>query len=68
MCTEYDWREARSDRSDACDLSHSEAVGVAESREARHDRTAALALVPYGAWCAFATAPNASIARRNSGT
>ncbi|MFF7241877.1 tryptophan-rich sensory protein [Streptomyces collinus] len=46
------------------DLSTAELI----HRTARHDRTAALALVPYGAWCAFATALNASIARRNPGT
>jgi tryptophan-rich sensory protein len=34
-------------------------------RTARVDRTAARALVPYAAWCCFATALNASIVRRN---
>jgi translocator protein len=34
-------------------------------RTARHDRTAARTLLPYAAWCLFATALNASIARRN---
>ncbi|MFE1753155.1 TspO/MBR family protein [Streptomyces anandii] len=34
-------------------------------RTARVDRTAALALAPYAAWCCFATALNASIVRRN---
>jgi benzodiazapine receptor len=34
-------------------------------RTARHDPAAARALVPYAAWCLFATALNASIARRN---
>ncbi|MFD9093311.1 TspO/MBR family protein [Streptomyces collinus] len=46
------------------DLSTAELI----NRTARHDRTAALALMPYAAWCAFATALNASIARRNPGT
>jgi tryptophan-rich sensory protein len=31
----------------------------------RIDRLAAAALLPYAGWCAFATALNASIARRN---
>ncbi|MFJ7147063.1 TspO/MBR family protein [Streptomyces sp. NPDC100445] len=35
-------------------------------RTARTDRTAARALLPYAAWCGFATALNASIVRRNS--
>ncbi|MET8582290.1 TspO/MBR family protein [Streptomyces collinus] len=43
------------------DLSTAELI----NRTARQDRTAALALMPYAAWCAFATALNASIARRN---
>jgi tryptophan-rich sensory protein len=34
-------------------------------RVARGDRTAAAALAPYAAWCLFATALSASIARRN---
>jgi tryptophan-rich sensory protein len=34
-------------------------------RTARHDRAAAAALIPYAAWCAFATALNAAIAKRN---
>jgi translocator protein len=34
-------------------------------RTARHDPVAARALVPYAAWCLFATALNASLARRN---
>lgn len=34
-------------------------------RTARADRTAATALLPYAAWCLFATALNADIARRN---
>lgn len=34
-------------------------------RTARVDRTAARILLPYTAWCCFATALNASIARRN---
>jgi tryptophan-rich sensory protein len=33
---------------------------------ARADRTAGLLLVPYAAWTGFATALNASIARKNS--
>ncbi|WP_317447758.1 tryptophan-rich sensory protein [Streptomyces collinus] len=37
-------------------------------RTAHYDRTAALTLMPYAAWCAFATALNASIARQNPGT
>ncbi len=35
-------------------------------RTARVDRTAALGMIPYAAWCTFATALNASIARRNT--
>jgi tryptophan-rich sensory protein len=35
-------------------------------RTARHDRAAAAALIPYAAWCLFATALNASIAARNT--
>ncbi|MCX4757218.1 TspO/MBR family protein [Kitasatospora purpeofusca] len=58
---------------------HSPAAGVAGTllldlsnadlirRTARTDRTAATALLPYAAWCAFATALNAEIARRNPG-
>ncbi|GLW73841.1 TspO and MBR-like protein [Kitasatospora phosalacinea] len=34
-------------------------------RTARHDPAAATALVPYAAWCLFATALSASLARRN---
>ncbi|MFF4578850.1 TspO/MBR family protein [Streptomyces sp. NPDC001389] len=34
-------------------------------RTARTDPTAAACLVPYAAWCAFATALNTAIARRN---
>ncbi|MER6331184.1 tryptophan-rich sensory protein [Streptomyces sp. NPDC001034] len=33
----------------------------------RVDRTAAAALIPYAAWCAFATTLNADIVRRNGG-
>jgi benzodiazapine receptor len=36
-------------------------------RTARHDPAAARALIPYAAWCLFATALNASIAARNTG-
>ncbi|MFC9283439.1 TspO/MBR family protein [Streptomyces collinus] len=46
------------------DLSTAELI----HRTARHDRTAALVLLPYAAWCAFATALNASIVRRNADT
>ncbi|MDF5753047.1 TspO/MBR family protein [Spongiactinospora sp. TRM90649] len=35
-------------------------------RAARSDRTAGALLLPYAAWTAFATALNASIARRNA--
>lgn len=35
-------------------------------RAARIDRTASAALIPYAAWCTFATALNADIARRNT--
>ncbi|MFI6899185.1 TspO/MBR family protein [Streptomyces sp. NPDC050256] len=35
------------------------------ARAAKADRTAALALVPYAAWCGFATFLNAELARRN---
>jgi tryptophan-rich sensory protein len=34
-------------------------------RTAQVDRTAARALLPYTAWCGFATALNASLVRRN---
>ncbi|MTD16943.1 tryptophan-rich sensory protein [Nakamurella sp. YIM 132087] len=37
-------------------------------RAAALDRRAAIALAPYPAWCAFATALTVAIARRNSGT
>ncbi len=43
------------------DLSNAQLI----SRTARADPTAAAALLPYAAWCAFATALNVSIARRN---
>lgn len=36
-------------------------------RTADVDRTAARALLPYAAWCGFATALNAAIVRRNPG-
>jgi benzodiazapine receptor len=45
----------------ALDLSNADLV----RRVGRHDRTAAAALLPYAAWCLFATALNAAIARRN---
>ena len=42
------------------------ALNVRLVREAgRRDRTAGKALLPYAAWCGFATALNASIWRRN---
>ncbi|MFF3976239.1 TspO/MBR family protein [Streptomyces sp. NPDC001828] len=41
------------------DLSNAELI----RRTARSDRAAAKALLPYAAWCAFATALNSSIAR-----
>ncbi|MFE0684372.1 tryptophan-rich sensory protein [Streptomyces sp. NPDC058961] len=34
-------------------------------RTARLDRRAAQTLLPYAVWCAFATALNASIVRKN---
>jgi tryptophan-rich sensory protein len=43
------------------DLSNAELI----RRTARTDPRAAAALVPYALWCAFATALNADIARRN---
>lgn len=43
------------------DLSNAELI----RRTARTDPQAAAALVPYALWCAFATALNADIARRN---
>jgi len=43
------------------DLSNAELI----RRMARTDPRAAAALVPYALWCAFATALNADIARRN---
>jgi tryptophan-rich sensory protein len=41
------------------------ACGRLIRRTARTDPRAAAALVPYALWCAFATALNADIARRN---
>ena len=35
--------------------------------EARSNRVAGAALVPYAAWCGFATALSAAVARRNRG-
>lgn len=43
------------------DISNAELI----RRSARADTTAALALVPYAAWCGFATALSLSVARRN---
>ncbi|MFD8685968.1 TspO/MBR family protein [Streptomyces sp. NPDC059651] len=43
------------------DVSNAEFIG----RVAKADRTAALALTPYAAWCGFATLLNADIRRRN---
>lgn len=45
------------------DLSNADLI----RRAARTDPTAAAALTPYAAWCVFATALNADIARRNPG-
>lgn len=47
----------------ALDVSNADLI----RRTARHDPAAARALVPYAAWCLFATALNGSIARRNRG-
>ncbi|MFI5809019.1 TspO/MBR family protein [Streptomyces sp. NPDC051561] len=47
----------------ALDASNAELI----RRTARTDTTAARALLPYAAWCAFATALNVSLARRNRG-
>jgi benzodiazapine receptor len=44
------------------DLSNVELIG----RTARIDPAAARALMPYAVWCAFATALNADIVRRNN--
>lgn len=44
------------------DVSNAELI----RRVRRTDPTAAAALLPYAAWCAFATALNADIARRNA--
>jgi translocator protein len=43
------------------DLSNADLI----RRTARADRPAAAGLAPYAAWCGFATALNAAIARRN---
>lgn len=43
------------------DVSNAELI----RRTARADRVAAAALVPYAAWCLFATALNSDIAYRN---
>lgn len=43
------------------DVSNAELI----ARVAKADRTAALALAPYAAWCGFATFLNADITRRN---
>ncbi|WP_069172690.1 TspO/MBR family protein [Streptomyces griseus] len=45
----------------ALDVSNAELI----RRTTRIDRTAGRSLLPYAAWCAFATALNASIVRRN---
>src|SRR4051794_6705852 len=45
----------------ALDVSNADLI----RRTARYDPAAARALVPYAAWCLFATALNASIAARN---
>jgi benzodiazapine receptor len=45
----------------ALDVSNADLI----RRAARHDPPAARALLPYAAWCLFATALNASIAGRN---
>nr|BFD86820.1 hypothetical protein StreXyl84_62210 [Streptomyces sp. Xyl84] len=44
------------------DLSNADLI----RRTARTDPTAARLLIPYAAWCAFATALNAAIVRRNA--
>ncbi|MFJ8942829.1 tryptophan-rich sensory protein [Streptomyces sp. NPDC102395] len=43
------------------DLSNAQVI----SRIVRTDKTAACVLAPYAAWCAFATALNASLVRLN---
>lgn len=43
------------------DLSNADLI----RRTARYDSAAAAALIPYAAWCLFATGLNAAIARRN---
>ncbi|WP_329042821.1 tryptophan-rich sensory protein [Streptomyces sp. NBC_00178] len=43
------------------DVSNAELI----ARTARADRAAGLALIPYAAWCGFATCLNASLTRRN---
>jgi tryptophan-rich sensory protein len=43
------------------DLSNADLI----RRTARYDKSAAAALVPYAAWCLFATALNAALAERN---
>lgn len=43
------------------DVSNAELI----ARAAKADRTAAPALVPYAAWCGFATLRNADLTRRN---
>jgi benzodiazapine receptor len=47
----------------ALDVSNADLI----RRTARYDPAAAAALVPYAAWCLFATALNGSIAVRNDG-
>jgi benzodiazapine receptor len=46
----------------ALDLSNADLI----RRTARYDPTAAKALLPYAAWCLFATALNGAIAARNT--
>ncbi|MEU0398529.1 TspO/MBR family protein [Streptomyces sp. NPDC006208] len=45
----------------ALDVSNVQLIG----RVVRADKTAAVALLPYAAWCVFATALNAELAERN---
>lgn len=45
----------------ALDVSNVQLIG----RVVRADKTAAVALLPYAAWCLFATALNAELAERN---
>jgi tryptophan-rich sensory protein len=58
---------AHEPRAAVAEVAALDVVNVALVREAaRHDRTAALLLAPYAAWCGFATVLSTAIARLNT--